>query len=79
MEDIRTRKNYMNYKELEKYTNNLQDHMYKCKCSHTVLVGKNYRYSICNWCGRKVYKNAKDEFIDRMEIKLYGRKNRRTV
>lgn len=51
--------------------------MYKCKCSHTVLVGKNYRYTICNWCGRKVYKNKKDEFIDIMECKLYGRNFRR--
>ena len=79
MEDLRAKKNSMNFKQLEKYTKVLQDHMYICKCSHRVLVGKNYRYAICNWCGRKVYKNAKDEFIDRMEIKLHGRKNRRGI
>lgn len=66
----------MGFKQLEKYAKVLQDHMYTCKCGHRVLVGKNYRYTVCNWCSRKVYKNKKDEFIDRMETKLYGRKGK---
>lgn len=69
----------MNYKDLNKYTKELQNHMYKCKCGHSVLIRKYEKYSICNWCDRKVYRNQREEFKDRLETKLYGRKDKTRV
>lgn len=67
----------MNFKELNKYADEVQNHIYKCKCGHSVLIGRKHIKNICNWCGSSVYRNKKDEFIDRMETKLYGRKDKR--
>lgn len=29
--------------------------------------------SLCTWCGKYVYKNKKDEFMDRMKGKVNGK------
>lgn len=69
----------MNFKDMEKYANEVQNHIYKCKCGHSVFIRKKEIKSICNWCGRSVYRSKKDEFMDRMEIKLHGRKDKRRI
>lgn len=42
---------------------------FKVKCSHCghtmILVRRNY--CICGWCGYKVYRSKKDEFLDKMK------------
>lgn len=44
----------------------LSEHKVKCKCGHTmVLIDK--KYTICNWCGTKVYRSKKDEFEDKIK------------
>ena len=70
---------YLNFKDMEKYTGEIQNHMYTCKCGHRVLIREYETKSVCTWCGRSVYRNSKEEFIDRMETKLYGRKEKRRV
>ena len=57
--------------------NELQDFMYTCKCGHRVLIRKNSQFAICDWCGRNVYRNKKEEFMNRLETKLYGRSFKR--
>ena len=69
----------MNYKDLNKYADEVQTHVYKCKCGHSVLIRAYEVSNICNHCDRTVYRNPREEFIDRMETKLYGRKNKRRV
>lgn len=67
---------YLNYQELNKYADRLQDHTYTCKCGHRVVIPNNKLKVPCNWCYRNVYKNKKDEFKDRMENMLNARKNK---
>ena len=67
----------MSYKDLNKYADELQNFIYKCKCGHSVLIRHGKIKNICNWCGRSVYRNKKDEFKDRLGVKLYGRKDNR--
>lgn len=69
----------MNFKELSKFTDELQNHTYTCKCGHRIVMADNVKKLTCNWCYRTVYKNKKDEFMDRMEIKLHGRKDKRRI
>ena len=70
------KKNDMNFKELTKYVDEVQNFMYKCKCSHTVMIAKAKKYVICSHCGRRVYRNKEEEFKNRLEEKLYGRYGR---
>lgn len=63
------------FKKTEKYFNVLQDNTYTCKCGHRVVIPKRVKKVLCGWCNRAVYKSAKDEFKDRLGVKLYGRKD----
>lgn len=67
----------MTNKELSIYTKELQNYIHKCKCGHSVLIRAYEVKSICNWCGRSVYRNEKEEFKDRLGVKLYGRNFKR--
>ena len=69
----------MSFKDLNKYADEVQNYIYKCKCGHSVLIRRNENKSICGWCNRTVYRNPKEEFKDRLETKLYGRKDKRRV
>lgn len=64
------------YKLMDKYLEELQNNTYTCKCGHRVVIPKNKTKRNCNWCGRSVFKSKRDEFIYKMETKLYGRKNK---
>lgn len=40
----------------------------KCKCGHTINFLKNkMEYTYCSWCSRKVYKDKKKQFINRIQ------------
>lgn len=55
-----------------KYYNELSNYKYKCKCGHTVVILRDMDKRLCTWCHHYVYKNKKDEFIDRMRGALNG-------
>lgn len=63
------------FKKEKKYFNALQDNTYTCKCGHRVVITRKTLKTYCSWCGRAVYKNPRDEFKDRLGVKLYGRKD----
>lgn len=65
----------MGYKKQDKYFEELQNHTYKCICGHTMVITNKTKKAICSHCYRTVYKNKKDEFMDRIGTKLYGRKD----
>ena len=69
----------MGFKDLNKYADEVQNYIYKCKCGHSVLIRAYENKSICFHCNRTVYRNPREEFIDRLETKLYGRKDKRRV
>lgn len=64
---------------MAKYFNELQNNTYTCKCGHRVVITSRVKKVTCDWCGRSVYKSERDEFKDRLETKLYGRKNKRGI
>lgn len=70
------RKVELNYQELARYMDELQKVTYTCKCGHRVLIGAKKHSVICDWCGSKVFKSEKDKFMEIMEKKLNGRKNK---
>lgn len=37
-----------------------------CKCGHSLIVGRTGK-TICNYCGRYVYKDKKKEFEERLK------------
>ena len=53
----------------ENFINALAKYKAKCKCGHTKII-INRPYAICEYCGRKVYRSKKDEFIDKLEKKI---------
>ena len=47
---------------------------YTCKnCGRRVIITSRQDRNLCDWCGRYVYRNKKEEFISRLGEKLYGR------
>ena len=69
----KTRRNHMTTKELDKYDDEIQKHSYPCTCGRKVMIRFDETKSLCTWCGKYVYKNKKDEFIDRMKGKVNGK------
>ena len=60
----------------EKWKNNdyvfekiLNEHKVKCECGHTMIL-IDREYTICGWCGRKVYRSKKDEFKDKLKKEI---------
>lgn len=45
-----------------------------CKCGHTVYIENNRRRVLCGWCGNWIYKNDRDEFKDKLMMKIKGDK-----
>lgn len=43
---------------------------YKCNCGHKVIIPAWVDKQLCNWCGNYVYKNKKDEFINKIKQKI---------
>ena len=63
------------FKQQKKYFDALQENTYTCKCGHRIVITNKTKKAICSYCYRTVYKNPRDEFKDRLGVKLYGRKD----
>lgn len=57
----------MLYEKPTLFTQKEQDNKIKCKCGHSVEFWHNNYKTLCNHCGRFVYKNKKEEFKDKMK------------
>ena len=51
----------------EKFMQELSKYRVKCKCGHTLYITNRHNFKICNYCGNKVYRNGKCEFIDKLK------------
>ena len=60
----------LTYKEMDKYVDELAKHKYKCKCGHKVFIDKSRTKAVCDWCGKYVFKNKKDEINKRINENL---------
>lgn len=57
----------MSNKDIEKLNDEAQKHKYKCKnCGHRKFIPRKLKKDICDRCGFWVYKDAKDEFKERL-------------
>ena len=63
--------NTRNYKQIQKYCNEVQKFKVSCECGHRVFIPFNRDFKICTWCGRKVYKNDIIEFKHVLKDKLH--------
>ena len=52
----------------KKYLDALSKYKVKCKCGHVEIILN--RPIVCNFCGRMVYRDKKQEFISKLERKL---------
>lgn len=52
----------LNFKQLDKQMDEEQKFTFTCDCGHRVLILN--KFVICNWCGRKVYRDKRDKFKD---------------
>lgn len=41
-----------------------------CKCGHSIFMPIYLKHTICRYCGSKVYRNKKEEFKEKMALKL---------
>lgn len=56
----------------KKFIDELSKYRIKCKCGHTLHITKQRDFKICNFCGRKVYRDSKCEFMDKLKLhKIY--------
>lgn len=62
-----------NWSKMTKRLNLLQQHTYKCKCGHSVVIPPKKSFKICNWCWHLVFKNEKEEFIYTLKEKMKRR------
>ena len=60
---------YLSFKEIKKKASQMTNHVVKCKCGHTVNLGRLDRM-ICTWCNKWVYLNPKVEFRYRLKEEM---------
>lgn len=67
--------NKLNYKEMQRYCNEVNKYKVGCECGHKVFMPHGVDTKICNWCGRKVYKNdmIKFKYVLRNKLKEYDK------
>ena len=63
-------KNYMTNKEIQKFSDEIIKHKYKCKCGHSVFIAYNKDKALCTWCKQYCFKSKKDEDLYRLKEKL---------
>ena len=56
------------YEQDSRYFKELQNLKIKCPCGHSQLVI--YDKAICDWCGKWVYRDKKQEFRERVKEKI---------
>lgn len=59
----------------QKYLNALSKCKYKCKCGHVVVITYINDYCVCSWCGKKVFKDERTDFKDRLRRLIYKKVN----
>lgn len=59
---------HLSNKEIIKYVSNMEQYKVKCDCGHSILMTALNKkgYKICTHCGKKIYKEQRDEFKDRL-------------
>lgn len=67
---MKWRRLYMTNNEIQKYTDEINKHKYLCKCGKRVYIDRRRKKAVCDWCGRYVFKNKKDEFEYRLKEKI---------
>ena len=60
-------KQRFNKKEMDRMFNTYREHSYKCNCGHTVVIPKYLDKIVCNYCGKYVFRNKRDEFVYRFK------------
>ena len=61
------------WKRMNKIFEEIQQHTYKCKCGHSVVIPPKEKSKICWWCNKIVFKNEKEEFIYTLKEKMKRR------
>lgn len=54
------------FKTDTKFFNERSNNRVYCKCGHAISMPSNINKMICNWCRNTVYRNEKEEFMDRI-------------
>ena len=50
-----------------KFLDAINKYKIKCQhCGHSILI-IDRKFCICDWCGHKVYRSKKDEFLDKIK------------
>lgn len=57
-------------KEWKRMTDEYDKVKYKCSCGHKVIIPQWVDKSVCDWCGKFVFKDKKQEFEYRLREKL---------
>ena len=57
----------------QKYIEAIDKCKYTCSCGHVVVITYKDDYCICNWCGRKVLKDKRTNFKDKLRKAIYRR------
>lgn len=62
----------MTYKEEQRLLDTKTKYRIKCKCGHTVMIYpfEHRKRKICDWCGKYVYANEKEQFKDAINLLL---------
>lgn len=55
----------MSYKQDTKFFKERTGNTITCNCGHRVAMPSYINKLICTWCGHTIYKNKKEEFIDK--------------
>lgn len=67
MESYHPKPHHLPTRDLIRFANVIQDnHTYTCKCGHRVVMSNKRKKVLCNWCNHYVYRDKKDEFIERV-------------
>lgn len=61
-------------KEFSRMSTEYDKVKYKCNCGHRVVIPKWVDKKICDWCGKYVFKNKKDEDLYRIKEKMKNEK-----
>lgn len=68
-------RNYLTNKQIMQRHKIATDESVKCKCGHSILITNRYGKVICNYCGRLVFRNKKEEFEYRLKERLLKDEN----
>lgn len=61
--------------EYKKYMESRANHKYACKhCGHKQLITNKMEKTVCDWCGKYIFKNGLDEFKYRLNEKQLRKK-----